>query len=99
MFQNFAKDFTLAWQHPASALFGTLVGESHLPVHGHLVDAVVAFDQFGFQAELLGDGSRQPGGPIIKTSFNTIGDLNERFPFLIFCHNRLLESAGHAGRL
>jgi hypothetical protein len=52
----------------------------------------MAFDQFGFQAELLGDGGRQPGGPFVKASLNAVCNPNERFPFLIFYHNRLLSA-------
>jgi hypothetical protein len=86
MVEYLPQNFALAWKLSARAL----VGENHAFVHGNLVDAVMAFDQFGFQAELLGDGGRQPGGPVIKASFNTIRDPNARFPILSFCHDLFL---------
>ncbi len=43
-------------------------------VHGHVEDAVIALDEFRFDASLLLDSGRQPGGLRKVVSTHTVGD-------------------------
>ena len=51
-----------------------LIGKGNLSVDDHLENAVMAFNQFAGNAEILLDGSRQTGGTIVKTSFQAINN-------------------------
>ena len=50
----------------------TPIGENDLTADGDLIDAVMSFDQFGFDSELLLNFSRQTGGAVEETSLDTI---------------------------
>ena len=67
-FSHFSKDLPVGGE----LLTRAKIGENDLIVNGDLIDAVMSFDQFGLDAELFRNHSRQTGGPIVKTSFDTV---------------------------
>jgi hypothetical protein len=89
MVENFTKNFTVARKLPARAL----VGKNNFIADRNLINAVVTFDPFGLQTKFFGNDGRKPGGPIIKTSFNTVGNPNAWSMILDVCHN--LSSSQH----
>jgi hypothetical protein len=64
-----AKDLPVHGKLTAFAL----IGKNDLIVNGDLIDPVMSFDQIGLDAELFRNHSRLTGGPIVKTSFDTVG--------------------------
>ena len=68
-FSHFSKDLPVRGEMLARAM----VGENDLIVNSDLIDAFMSFDQIGLDAELFRNHSRQTGGPIVKTSFDTVG--------------------------
>jgi hypothetical protein len=59
-----------------------LIGKGNLGVDDHLENAVMAFNQFAGNAEILLDCSSQTGGTIVKTSFQAIN--NPKIDFLLY---------------
>ena len=69
----------------------------HLPVHGDLVDPLLALDEFSVDIELFLDSGRQTGGLREVVSLDAIGDsdLHRRAPVwggvASMIHNRRVE--------
>ena len=52
------------------------VGIDYLIVDSHFEDATMPFLHIHRNTELVPDFSRQTGGPLVETSFNTVSNLN-----------------------